>query len=582
MKTTQKVAFSILISVVLFTGITALAYTGLFDLIEARFYNPSITASISRDNAQNAEAVDKFLVEKQALFYQALKEDTVRRAFLHGRSVDDILARERTIRVLIESVEGIQWIRFVDPWGVRILFSTYAHDILRMDGPVYTYANYNEPYLLYEMLYVGEGGLPKFTFDERAERIIFSFPLYDSFDTYWGTALFSLSVNALANRLIHEGRIRFGQYVSVISYPNGLLFGITAAGESALPSQIASIWAEAGERTTRLFSPLSRNYLALISTRTSHGVFVGRLVNEEVFFLPPAMRIIFLASVFITLFLIIFLLFNFRQEPATVVQNRLKQLQVLLVEQFYELKGEADWTHWMRDLDQRRDEIIVQLKNGLNFTSREESEGVDNIINKSWDELLAVFGGRKGEGIDEEKLQSILKRVLADLTKNQIQHFSHAAGRIAGTGDSDGKPSLLMRAAAIVKELEETEEMEELEEPKDLEEIASEGDSPASEYRSDLSGDDIAYLASKIEFSPDYQESADEEHTIKEDLEIVSPFAGMGLGFSENEEKKTDKSKIIKEMEGVPYINEEAIKTDDEKEAPLNPELKNLVDSVIK
>jgi hypothetical protein len=35
-------------------------------------------------------------------------------------------------------------------------------------------------------------------------------------------------------------------------------------------------------------------------------------------------------------------------------------------------------------------------------------------------------------------------------------------------------------------------------------------------------------------------------------------------------------------MEGVPYINEEAIKTDDEKEAPLNPELKNLVDSVIK
>jgi hypothetical protein len=52
----------------------------------------------------------------------------------------------------------------------------------------------------------------------------------------------------------------------------------------------------------------------------------------------------------------------------------------------------------------------------------------------------------------------------------------------------------------------------------------------------------------------------------------------MVLDFTEEEEK----SEIIEEMEGVPYINEEVLNTDDKTKAPLNPELKVLVDSVIK
>jgi len=584
-KTSQKVALSLLISVLLFTGFTVLAFTGLFDLIETRFYNPSITASITRDNLRNAEAVGRFIEERQARFYEVLSTHEARRAFMHNRSDDDILARERIFRVLIESFDGIQWVRFIDSGGARILFSTYAPDILQVDGLSKIYVNYNEPYLPFELVAVRAGEPPKFTFDERAARIIFSFPLYDSFSAHMGTALFSLSVDALANRLILEGRMRFGQYVSVISNPSGLLFGIIATGESALPLQISSIWAMGGERTARLFSTVSRHSLTLISTKTTQGIFIGRLVNEEIFSLPQAMRIIILASVFITVFLIIFLLFNFRQDPVAVVQNRLKQLQILLVEQFYEFKGETDWNRWMRDLDQRRDEIIAELKNGINFASQNENENIDILINKSWDELLAVLGGRKEEGIDEEKLQSILKRALGELSKHQFPHVSQTTDfsiAVTKTYDSIGKPSLLMKATAIIKELQETDEVEELEEAALVEEIACEEDSSASEYRSDLSGADIAYLASKIEFSPDFQpESTDDEHIIKEDLEVVSPFAGIAIDFSSDKKSETEKSEIIEETEGVPHISEDALNPDPETDAALNRDLKNLVDSVV-
>ena len=594
MAASQKIALSFLISILLFGGFTILAYTGLFDLLETRFYNQAITSSIIRGKAQKTEIIDRFLTEKQAHFSEALNAPAVRRTFLYNQDIEDILTRERIFRSLHESSDGIQWVRLIDSGGTRIHFSTYAPDILRFDGEIPVFANYNEPFLPYETIAVESGQAPRIIFDETASRILFSFPFYDPHDFYMGTALYSLSVNAIANLLTNERKLRFGEYISIISNPNGLLFGVTTAGEPPLPSQISAIWREGGERTARLFSPLSQDYMIIFSEKTSQGVFVGRIVNEEIFSLPQVMQIVFLITVFVTLFLIVFLLFNTRQDPVAVVQNRLKQLQVSLVEQFYELKGEADWTRWMRDIDMRRNEIISQLKKGINFNSATESSNLDALINESWDELLVILGGRKEEGIDEEKLQAVLKRVLGDFTKNQFQHSSNTAGGAAPEAARINKPSLLMKATAIVKELEETEAVEELDEPIVLGDIATEDDSPpaaaAAGRREVLSRDDIAYLASKIEFSPDQEPESPEDEQI-EDLEIVSPFAGMHFDFSNDDKNAITKSgvddeksdiEIIEVLEGVPYINEEALGKKSKPANPLNPQFKDLVDSVIK
>ena len=587
MTISRKAVLSFLISILLCGAFAVLAYTGLFDLLETRFYIPTITASITRDNGKTAEAVDRFLYEKQAFFSTPLQEAAVRRSFLSSSGPEDILARERIFRILAESYEGIQWVRFIDSGGVRIQFSTYAPDIQHQAGRLQAYLNYNEPYLPYDMIAVRDGEPPKYIFDAGAARILFSFPFYDLYNSYLGTALFSLSVNALSNQLINEGRLRFGHDITVISNPAGLLFGITAAGESALPVQISYIWKEEGEKTTRFYSSLSRQHLVLLSTKTSQGFFIGRLASEELFSLPQAMHFVLLITVFTTVFLIIFLIFNFRQDPVVVVQNRLKHLQISLVDQFYELKSEADWSRWMRDLDVRRNEIIVQVKRGINFDSNTKSREIDALINKSWDELLAVLGGRKEEGIDEEKLLSVLKRVLADLTKTQLP-VAAKAQPASNNAVPAARPSLLTKATAIVKELEETEEVEELDELDEAGEIeelgALEGitaGEPAfkEEQRTTFSGADIASLASKIEFSPDPEPDSAEDDSIKEDLEIVSPFAGMVFDFSAGEDSEENKAEVIAEQEGVPYISEETLnpaqKTD------LNPEFKNLVDSVI-
>jgi len=570
----QKVLLSVLISALLFGGFTFLAYTGLFDLLEARFYSPAISRSISRENALNTETLDKFITEKQTLFAELTNKPAVRRAFLFDPDIEDIHERYGIFRTLVEYHGGLQWVRFIDAAGVRIHFSTYPSDFVRFDGQTPVFANYYEPFLPFAMI-AAAGEAPRLIFDERAARILFSFPLYDYFDIQLGTALYSLSINAFADRLSGEGLLRFGHFnfVSVVSNPNGFLIGVDAAWDTALPYQVSTIWRESGERTARLFPPLSPRALVLFSSRTSQGIYVGRLVNEEVFSMPQAMQLIFMLSVFITGFLIIFLLFNFRQDPVAVVQNRIKHLQVSLVEQYYEIKGEADLSRWMRDMDLRRNEIITQLKRGVSFRGGDESDNIDDLINESWDELLMILGGRKEEGIDAEKFQSILERALEGLKSRQL---------LASADTTDAgiiKPSLLMKATAIVKELEETETVEELDEQDIAVKIGS-----LSLEDNKFSGEDISSLASEIEFSPDNEFELYDEEELKKDLEIVSPFAGMGFDFSQDEKDEADDAQreIIEELEGVPYINEQALNTGKKPNVPLNAELKGLVDSVIK
>ena len=667
MVTSQKAALSLLLAIIISGFFTAIAFTGLFDLLEARFYNPSITANMTRDNNRNAEVVDQFFLEMQNRFSETLKTKEVRYSFLSSQSPEDIAARSRIYTLLIESFDGIQWVRFVDSGGKLLHFSSYSQDLLNPDEQYPVYRNYNEPDLPYEMVAVSDDGGPKYTFDGRSERVIFSFPLYDSFDIYWGTALFSLSIDAVLNRLITEGRMRLGQNIMVISNPSGLVFGMAASGERALPSQISSIWRTEGLRTATLVSPSSGLSMALISTKTSQGFIVGRLINQELFSFSQSMKIILLVSFFLTVYLVLFLLFTFRQDPVTIIQNRLKQLQISLFEQFFTIKGEADWAHWVRELEHRRGEITEQLKRGIKHIPDKDSTVIDVLINKSWDELLQVMGSRRDGDIDEEKLRSVLKDILASLP-GTLPASNVPQPPVAAVSNRPGKTGLLMKATAIIQKIEdaelveeaeeieeleelekfeEAEEVEELLEPEEEDEVA--GEESAEETTTEppahppISEVDLAAVASQIEFSPDNEPEIADDEPMGQDLEIVSPFSAMLYDFSESgsdeepessamdadaidvemkenrglplindpfsamagqtevenlealperedeliietgeigEMGEIETGEIIEEREGVHYISQDALGT--ETEAVLDPDFKDLVDSVTK
>jgi hypothetical protein len=401
-------------------GFSVLAFTGFFNLIETRFYNPSITNGLTKEVQRDAQAVQDILNEQQEHFARLLEDPAIRRSFLPNQSAQDIFERTRLYGILMESQKGLQSVRFIDTGGVRIHFSTDPADILSQNNQTISYKNYDEiiPYVSYADLAVSSGGSPKITLDQNNDRIVFSFPFNDSMNIYRGTAMYSLSIRAIADRLIAEGRLKVGEDFSIISVPPGIagmVSGLPNTGRDVIIPIVSSVWRDGLLGLTALDSQTSTSTLALISAKTGQGLIMGRVVDEGLFAFPQTMKVILLVSIFLTVFLSIFLGFNLRPDTMTVIQNRLKGLQLSLIREYYERKGEMDWDHWYRELEQRREDVRDELKRGVaDKTAPVLLEDIDTLIDKSWDEILTAIGGKRETrlAIDEDKLQNILNRML--------------------------------------------------------------------------------------------------------------------------------------------------------------------------
>jgi hypothetical protein len=482
----RKAAFSLLISILLFAVFTALAFTGLFDLVEARFYNPAVVRAIGREIDADTQVVEEFFEELQIRFAATLDEGAVRRSLLSDLESEDIALRASLYGELLESLGGLQSVRFIDSGGRRIHFSTWPPDILRQDRNSIAYRNYgaaenSAAYIPYGQV---ETTVPKLILDGAGERIIFSHPFYDSFDVYRGTALFSLSVRAVMDRMVNAGRIKVGEDISVVSEPPGLVAGLPPMGRNVLLPLIARVWSENSLSLGRLNSNLTGVNLALISRKADQNIYIGRLVNESLLSLPLAMRIILLISFLITVYLIIFLLFNLRQDDITIIQSRLKKLQVNLLEEYYEHTEGLNWNRWKRELEHRREDIHAELKRGLSI--KDGAGGlaeIDAFIDRSWDDLMAIIGRHieRRAGIDEDTLRALLGRLLPEISATASRRALDKAGpeeaeRIEALDEADivealeGPAEKKADPEAPEPELEELEELDELEES-ELEEI---------------------------------------------------------------------------------------------------------------
>ena len=616
MSTSHKAILSLIITIILFAVFALFSFAGLFDLIEMRFYNPSITTHTASENSRNAIVIEEYFRTIQNQFSQAMKTDVVRNSLMPDQSYEDFTALDKAISLVMNSIDGIQWVRFIDSGGIKLHFSTYSPDILNYTYEIPFYRNYNEPDLPYKLIAVENGGTPKYNFDSKSGRILFSFPLYDSFDIYCGTALFSLSIDSILDKLFDEGRIIPGKAIMLISSPRGIVFGDLTPGEKITPDQISSVWETGRLRAARLTTPDSGVKYVLISTRTSHDLFIGSLIKEESYLFPQNMKLILLSCFFLTMYLTIFLLFNLKQEPVTIIQNRLKRLQVSLLEQFYELKSDGDWDRWIREMESRKEEITTLLKQGIRPVSGNNKVKIDSLINKSWDELLSLLGSRREPGFDEEKLKSLISSILAALPKAYKDMLPVSEVSPIKLATVNTRAGLLGRASAIVKEIEEADLVEEIDEADPVEDGYKK---PAVNEPESLKVD-IAAVASQIEFSPEPEPETSEEDPIEKDLEIVSPFSAMLDDFMDTadyevssigedtlnqivgpmEEKKgpprnddprrkagtaqnlKDLNNVIKEKEGLPFISAEALNPEKKEEEFINPDFKNLVDSVIK
>ncbi|MCL2185486.1 MAG: hypothetical protein FWB86_06505 [Treponema sp.] len=465
----------------------------LLEFVQARFYNPSVFNSYIKENNIDADIAQNHIYDLQKKFETVLKDPSVRRSFLYSQSNEDIFERSRIFGILLETTSGLQSVQFVDSNGLRLHYSTSPRDIISQNINSTAYRNYNEDVLAlsYDTVNVLAGSDAKFTMDEKTDRIIFSFPFNDSMDVYRGTALFNVSVRALAEKFIEEGRLKINEDVSLIGNPPGIVLGIPSSSKSDILKKISAIWnsdlpvavlssvltanTEQNRSAHTLFNRVTIDAAdsgvkySLISLKTDRGLFFGRLTNEYLFTISNSMKLILQLSIFLTIFLTLFFIFNLKPNAITLVRNRIKHLRENLFEQLYVNKTSHERAKWILELEQRREEIRTALKRNL-ILGKHQRKNIDSIIDKSWDELLTVI--KSGSGT-EQKTES--KESIVELEEVEVLDEAEALEEIDEAEELEEVEALEEIDEAeeleVIEELEEIDEVEELEEVEVLEEI---------------------------------------------------------------------------------------------------------------
>jgi len=588
--TLLKAVLSLLISVLLAAVFSAFAFTGFFNLVETRFYNPSITNSQNREVRRDADAIQGYFEEMSSKFENILKNNAIKQSFLAAQSAQDILERARLYGQLMESVKDLQSVRFIDAGGLRIHFSTSPADILSQSDNSITYKNYDEisPFIPYAELAVPKGEPARITTDQQNERILFSFPFMDSLDIYRGTAVYSLSTRALEDRLITEGRIKPGENISITSNPPGIVSGLPHAGKEALLSVISSIWQDGNFRLSSLNS--GETSAVLVSLKTDNGYIVGRVVSESLFNFPQNMKIILFLSIFLTIFLTIFLILNLRPDTITVVQNRLKKLRISLIRDYNERKGEIDWNLWRHELEQRREDIRAELKWGIKRKPSSMQKDIDALIDKSWDEILDTIGNRretpekaeepeKAAVLDKPEEVSEVEEIFEVEEISEVEELEEAAE--VEELDEAEEPEELAEVEEIpeIEEISEVEELEEAAEP-DLG-IEVEIVSPLSEMLSPIEEKSPVFTDDTEDVGDTKTSGRLEELSSDYSMSLVyKPFQNEGAG--EIQDLPPAGTGVIKQRNGIHYVDKSVKTPNEEMTLSLDPGLKNLVDSVIR
>ena len=526
MRSWQKVVVSLLGSVLFFAAFTLAAFLGLFSAVETRFYRPSLVSGIHAGLRDASDILDSYLDNlKETLYTDFVQNDHVKQSFSFEQSNDDIRGRENAAGNLFAAVPALTAVRIIDSDGKKIHYSTLLSDIFKKSDTLISYKLYKDVgELPYEYILSEEGTDGRLIFDPERGRIIYSFPFYDSYSAYRGTIVFYTAASDFARELIRLNSSSITDTLFFTGTEETPIFVLSfpQSGREFLRNILVKRAQEKNIGTTEKIIESEDSHDKLIFSHLSRsGIYVSRIYEENLFLLSDTLKLLLLISVFITSFLIIFLILNIKQDDMLVVRDKIRRFQFAVIHDYLKRKEEVDWNAVCADMKRRRQEINIGIKKSLGRKARRHIHEVDYLLDKNWDEIIAVLQNQNIP-IEKDKAQSVsseLKMLMEELAKrpelisavrtSSASQESVQTADFAAVSPAVNQPEVVMPAEA--EELEEVELLEEAEAVEEADELTEEAEA--------LEGVEPLEEAEAVE-------EADELIEEPEVLEEAEPLAG--------------------------------------------------------
>lgn len=555
----QKIAFSLLVAMGLFAVFVLSLNSKLFNELETRFYTQSKIEQNTGQLDRVSEGCDSYITKILNLTEKGenawVKNASVRSFYVQNASESDVMTRRRLTEQLFAEIPALSGIRIVDKNGRNLHYSSFDDtDLLKQSGITKIYKNYNDitkdadeiPFEQLSKLVSETKSV--LLFDQSRNRIVLSVPFCWVDGIYSGVSLFYLSINEIEKELNASDIIPIGQNAFIISdsdFSGGLVLNIPYGEKKSFEEPVKQYWKKhvsAQQPEKLLEMPDGRFYLALSSNRNGK-IQVSAVYPSNLFELSKEIRILIYICIFISILLIVFLIFSFFRDPVVTLQKRIKKIQLGLIENYIDGKEKREWSDIARQLRGRKNDLSTEIIRSLHVHSKKRRDELSEYLDKNWDEIFSIFETKAGTssgasgavgaaGTAELTGTSIaeIRRMLEEVLQSRSFAVPVAAAPVS------------VAPAEDVDELEEVEELaedaEELEEPEEIEDVEE-----LAEDVEDL--DEVEDLTEDVDEAEEVEELAEEV----EDLDEVEELA-----------------EDVDEADEVEELTEEVEETDDVEE----------------
>ena len=547
MKSFVKNAVGFLITIIICGGLTVASSLGMFSKIEKNFYEPArlklirdrLDVVADSSNEYITSILEKFgpedggFLSNKAVTTYFMREPSREVGRLFGKLLDD--------------VPGLDGVRIIESSGKSVQYSSYKNDS-RNDHGNKTYSNYNElrtysghqelPYSVVtafietesdDAVYVdeepseGTGGeevkdsetvLPevnkyRLVFDGNEQRIIISYPYYYDDRSY--SVIFYVNPIDFINKLVEQHIISINEQLALISSKDGtaggFVFGMPKVGQNLLANEILRRWRMRSYGPDEIASTSKINVTGitadenngqisqeqqkfiswnLISSRNAKFIEIGGLYSMDMLAMPPYIRILLLICSFLTICLIVVILFNIRKDDDIEILSRIKKVQIGLLNEYFENNVERSKVAAL--IENQRDELTARIKKSLGRRGRKYGEDLTIILNQSWQDIINILAGA-----DAVRMKGLSTGDMTEIRRMFEEVVSHSTLRVQAVTQFPSRqppknkkelntenvsiplaremPELQQKLENEVEEIEPVEELEDAEEISEIEPV---------------------------------------------------------------------------------------------------------------
>ena len=222
----RRVLITFIIAFLTSAVFALISHFGLLSVIEKNFYMPMVHKQLEERNNLLSETVARYIDTQDALFTLFSANPEMRSVTSKEQTDIDIKSRANLASNLLTETSGLEGLRIIGENGETLYYSTFPQDFdtRKEDKPI-SYRNYPKNDIDFELFSVSQESKSRLLNDSENNRLIFSYPFYDSEMFFVGTIAFYVNAPSMLRYFIPTDRLSAESGIFLWSSPNNEMNG---------------------------------------------------------------------------------------------------------------------------------------------------------------------------------------------------------------------------------------------------------------------------------------------------------------------------------------------------------------------